>query len=41
MASKRDMRRPDLIVPYAEPAKEKETADMSSMFLASTAQPVY
>ncbi|KAF2205102.1 hypothetical protein GQ43DRAFT_437331 [Delitschia confertaspora ATCC 74209] len=35
MASKKDMRRADLIVPYAEPAKEKSDADMGST-LAST-----
>ncbi|RMZ72903.1 translation initiation factor SUI1 [Pyrenophora seminiperda CCB06] len=30
MASKKDMRRADLIVPYAEPAKTKDENDMSS-----------
>ncbi|KAF1841448.1 SUI1-domain-containing protein [Cucurbitaria berberidis CBS 394.84] len=35
MASKKDMRRADLIVPYAEPAKDKNENDMSST-MAST-----
>ncbi|KAF2105833.1 hypothetical protein BDV96DRAFT_508835 [Lophiotrema nucula] len=35
MASKKDMRRADLIVPYAEPAKEKSEGDMAST-MAST-----
>ncbi|KAL6712596.1 hypothetical protein ACN47E_000473 [Coniothyrium glycines] len=35
MASKKDMRRADLIVPYAEPAKSKDETDMSST-VAST-----
>ncbi|KAF2265314.1 SUI1-domain-containing protein [Lojkania enalia] len=35
MASKKDMRRADLIVPYAEPAKEKSDGDMGST-MAST-----
>ncbi|USP82538.1 uncharacterized protein yc1106_09812 [Curvularia clavata] len=30
MASKKDMRRADLIVPYAEPEKSKDEGDMSS-----------
>ncbi|KAF2477272.1 uncharacterized protein BDR25DRAFT_300259 [Lindgomyces ingoldianus] len=35
MASKKDMRRADLIVPYAEPAKEKSDGDIAST-MAST-----
>lgn len=35
MASKKDMRRPDLIVPYVEPAKDKSDGDMTST-MAST-----
>ncbi|KAF2643440.1 hypothetical protein P280DRAFT_447027 [Massarina eburnea CBS 473.64] len=35
MASKKDMRRIDLIVPYAEPAKDKPEGDMAST-MAST-----
>jgi hypothetical protein len=35
MASKKDMRRADLIVPYAEPEKSKDEGDMSST-LSST-----
>ncbi|KAF2176169.1 translation initiation factor SU [Zopfia rhizophila CBS 207.26] len=35
MASKKDMRRADLIVPYAEPATEKSGGDMAST-MAST-----
>ncbi|KAF2245084.1 hypothetical protein BU26DRAFT_462877 [Trematosphaeria pertusa] len=35
MASKKDMRRADLIVPYAEPAKDKSEGDMAST-MAST-----
>jgi hypothetical protein len=35
MASKKDMRRADLIVPYAEPAREKSEGDMAST-VAST-----
>ncbi|KAH9868258.1 hypothetical protein J1614_007330 [Plenodomus biglobosus] len=35
MASKKDMRRADLIVPYAEPTKKADDADMSST-MAST-----
>lgn len=34
MSSKRDMRRADLIVPYAEPRKEQEGPDMASMMLS-------
>ncbi|PSN70066.1 hypothetical protein BS50DRAFT_632004 [Corynespora cassiicola Philippines] len=30
MASKKDQRRPDLIVPYTEPAKDKSDGDMGS-----------
>ncbi|KAJ9155457.1 hypothetical protein NKR23_g2036 [Pleurostoma richardsiae] len=30
MATKKDMRRPDLVIPYQEPAAKGETADMSS-----------
>ncbi|OCL06093.1 translation initiation factor SU [Glonium stellatum] len=35
MATKKDMRRPDLIVPYVEPAKDKSEGDMTST-MAST-----
>lgn len=35
MASKKDMRRPDLIVPHVEPAKDKSDGDMTST-MAST-----
>ncbi|PVI06556.1 hypothetical protein DM02DRAFT_649678 [Periconia macrospinosa] len=35
MASKKDMRRADLIVPYSEPAKDKNEGDMAST-MAST-----
>ncbi|KAI4653865.1 hypothetical protein J4E93_001633 [Alternaria ventricosa] len=35
MASRKDMRRADLIVPYAEPEKGKDDNDMSST-LSST-----
>ncbi|KAF2034409.1 hypothetical protein EK21DRAFT_108031 [Setomelanomma holmii] len=35
MASRKDMRRPDLIVPFAEPAKKESDGDMSST-MAST-----
>jgi len=35
MASKKDMRREDLIVPYVDPPKEKSDGDMSST-MAST-----
>ncbi|KAL6151087.1 hypothetical protein ACJQWK_11018 [Exserohilum turcicum] len=35
MASRKDMRRADLIVPYAEPEKSKDEGDMSST-LSST-----
>ncbi|CAL8576200.1 hypothetical protein XPA_002092 [Xanthoria parietina] len=30
MSTKRDMRREDLIIPYAEPPKEKNETDISS-----------
>ncbi|KAJ9236474.1 hypothetical protein DTO169E5_5746 [Paecilomyces variotii] len=29
MASKKDMRRPDLVIPYVDPPKDKNEADMS------------
>ncbi|KAM7222858.1 hypothetical protein V8F06_001756 [Rhypophila decipiens] len=35
MASKKDMRRPDLIIPYQEPAAKGETGDLQST-IAST-----
>ncbi|KGY14939.1 hypothetical protein PABG_12217 [Paracoccidioides brasiliensis Pb03] len=30
MATKKDMRRPDLVVPYVEPPEKRQDADMNS-----------
>jgi len=32
MASKKDLRRPDLVIPYVEPSNKEKESDMSSTF---------